>query len=58
MPLHIVAASAAFNMTIGLVLIFLVGFPVVVNVLIGFMAAQMRGEHEQNREYERRHPSA
>jgi hypothetical protein len=51
-------ASAAFNMTFGLIIVFVVGLPVLVNVLLGFIAAQISAEHEENLEYKRQHPPA
>lgn len=50
------AASTALQMTLGLVAVFFVGFPLLVNVLIGFIAAQTLGERQENLEYEREHP--
>jgi hypothetical protein len=52
------AASAAFNMTFGLIIVFIVGLPVLVNVLLGFIAAQVAAEHDENLEYQRQHPPA
>jgi hypothetical protein len=52
------AASAAFNMTFGLIIVFIVGLPVLVNVLLGFIAAQVASEHEENLEFQRQHPPA
>jgi hypothetical protein len=52
------AASAAFNMTFGLIAVFIVGLPVLVNVILGFIAAQVTAEHEENLEFQRQHPPA
>lgn len=52
------AASAAFNMTFGLIIVFIVGLPVLVNVLLGFIATQVAAEHDENLEYQRQHPPA
>ncbi len=51
------AASQAFLMTFGLVIVFLVGLPVLVNVLVVFIAAQVGGERQDNLQYEREHPN-
>ena len=50
-------ASAALNMTLGLIGVFFIALPVLVNVLIGFIAAQVAGERQDNLQYERRNPS-
>ena len=52
------AFSTAFNMTFGLVAVFIVGLPVLINVLIGFIAVQVSAEHAENVEYQRQHPPA
>jgi hypothetical protein len=54
--LHIVflAASAAVSKDIGLIATF-VGIGVIVNVILVFVAIQVRGEHQQNQEH-REHP--
>ncbi|HSZ05302.1 MAG TPA: hypothetical protein VK778_08880 [Solirubrobacteraceae bacterium] len=53
MPL---AASPAFVKTLGLIITF-GGIGVVVNLIIVYIAVQVRGERRQNREYlESRHP--
>jgi len=49
------AISVAAQMTLGLVGVFFVFFPLLVNVLLGFTAAQVMGEHRDNLEYERTH---
>jgi hypothetical protein len=49
------AMSVAWQMTLGLVGVFFVFFPLVVNVMIGFIAAQVMGERRANTEYEREH---
>lgn len=46
----ILAASAAFDKTIGLIATF-GGIGVVVNIIIVYIAVQVRGERRQNREY-------
>ncbi|HEY7892531.1 MAG TPA: hypothetical protein VIC05_10015 [Solirubrobacteraceae bacterium] len=43
-------ASAAVSTDIGLLATFL-GIGVVVNILIVYIAIQVRGEHQQNQEY-------
>jgi hypothetical protein len=48
------AISEAAQMTIGLVAVFFVFFPLVVNVLIGYIVVQVLGERRDNLEYERR----
>jgi hypothetical protein len=52
------AASAALEMTLGLLAVFIVGLPILVNILLGFIAAQVLGERRENLEFERQHPSA
>jgi hypothetical protein len=48
---HVVlAASAAFSKDVGLIITF-GGIGVIVNVLLVYIAIQVRGEHRQNREY-------
>ena len=44
------AASAAFDKTIGLIATF-GGIGVVVNIIVVYIAIQVRGERRQNREY-------
>jgi hypothetical protein len=44
------ASSAAFSKTFGLVITF-GGIGVIVNVIIVYMAIQIRGERRQNQEY-------
>lgn len=44
------AFSKAFNETFGLLVTF-IGIGVVVNVLIVYIAIQVRGEHQRNEEY-------
>ena len=46
----VLAASEAFTKTFGLVVTF-GGIGVVANVLLIYIAIQIRGEHRQNREY-------
>jgi hypothetical protein len=50
LPAMILAASAAFDKTIGLIATF-GGIGVVVNIIIVYIAVQVRGERRQNREY-------
>jgi hypothetical protein len=50
------ALSVAAQMTLGLVGVFFILFPVLVQGLIGFAAAQVIGERADNVEYERQHP--
>jgi hypothetical protein len=40
--------------TIGLLAVFLVLFPALAHVLIGFAVAQVLGERRQNQEYQKR----
>ena len=49
----LLAASEAFNKTVGLIATF-GGIGVVVNVIIVIIALQIRGERQQNREYRER----
>lgn len=49
------AISVAAQMTLGLVGVFFVFFPLLVNVLLAFIAAQVLGERQDNLEYERAH---
>ena len=42
-------------MTLGLVGVFFIFFPLLVNVLLGFVAVQVVGERHENIEYERSH---
>jgi hypothetical protein len=53
------AASKAFSMTVGLIATF-GGIGVVVNIIVVFIAVQIRGERRQNQEYlaSRRPPGA
>jgi hypothetical protein len=46
----ILAASAAFSKDFGLIATF-GGIGVVVNVIVVYIAIQVRGEYRQNREY-------
>ncbi len=46
----LLATSAAVTKDIGLLATFL-GIGVVVNLIIVFIAIQVRGEHQQNQEY-------
>jgi hypothetical protein len=45
----LLAASAAFSKDVGLLATFL-GIGVIVNVIVVFIAVQVRGEHQQNRQ--------
>jgi hypothetical protein len=49
----LLAVSAAVSKDIGLIATF-GGIGVVVNVIIVFIAVQVRGEHQQNQEYRER----
>jgi hypothetical protein len=52
------AASQAFSKTVGLIITF-GGIGVIVNVILIYIAVQIRGERRQNREYlESRRPPA
>jgi hypothetical protein len=46
----VLAASAAFSKTFGLIVTF-GGIGVIVNVIIVYIAVQIRGERRQNEEY-------
>jgi hypothetical protein len=46
----VLAASKAFSETFGLIITF-GGIGVIVNVILVYIAVQIRGEHRQNREY-------
>jgi hypothetical protein len=46
----LLAASAAFSKDVGLIITF-VGIGVVVNVIVVYMAIQIRGERSQNQEH-------
>ncbi len=50
MPL---AISAGLDATLGLVGVFFVAFPLLVNGLVVYIIAQIAGERAQNREYKR-----
>ncbi len=50
MPL---AISAGLDATLGLVGVFFVAFPLLVNGLVVYIAAQVIGERAQNQAYER-----
>jgi hypothetical protein len=50
MPL---ALSASVDATLGLVIVFFVAFPLLVNGLIAYAAAQVAGERSQNQAYAR-----
>lgn len=51
------AVSEAVAMTLGLAGVFFIALPILVNVLIGFAAAQVAGERQDNLQYEREHPN-
>ena len=55
----ILASSAAFSKTFGLIVTF-GGIGVIVNVILVYIAVQIRGERRQNQEYleSRRPPGA
>ena len=55
----VLAASEAFVKTFGLIVTF-GGIGVIVNLIIVYIAIQVRGERRQNQEYmdSRRHPPA
>lgn len=55
----VIAASEAFSKTVGLIATF-GGIGVVVNVIVVYIAVQIRGERRQNKEYlvSRRPPSS
>jgi hypothetical protein len=46
----LLAPSAAFSKDVGLIVTF-VGIGVVVNLIVVYLAVQVRGERSQNREY-------
>ncbi len=54
----LLASSAAFSKTIGLIIVF-VGIGVLVNLIIVYILVQVRGERRQNQDYlaSRRPPS-
>lgn len=47
----VLAAMTAWKATFGLVVVFFVGFPLLLHGLIGFAAAQSIGEHRENEEF-------
>jgi hypothetical protein len=49
----VLATSQAFSKTVGLIITF-GGIGVIVNVIIVFIAIQIRGERRQNQEYRNR----
>jgi hypothetical protein len=51
------AVSEAVAMTLGLLGVFFIGLPILVTVLIAFIAAQVAGERQDNLQYERQHPN-
>jgi hypothetical protein len=46
----VLAASEAFSKTVGLIATF-GGIGVIVNIIVVYIAIQVRGEHRQNQEY-------
>ncbi|MEA2280292.1 MAG: hypothetical protein QOK21_899 [Solirubrobacteraceae bacterium] len=46
--LTLIGLSQAWKMTLGLVVVFFVAFPILVQGLIMFAASVARGEHEAN----------
>ena len=50
-----VVGLSAWSATFGLVVVFFVIFPVLVQGLIAFAIAQAMGERAENQEYARRH---
>ena len=50
-----VLALSAFSATIGLVVVFFVAFPVLVQGLLAFIVAQAIGERAENQEYAATH---
>jgi len=46
----VLAASEAFSKTVGLIATF-GGIGVIVNLIVVYIAIQVRGEHRQNQEY-------
>lgn len=51
MLLALTLALTATKATVGLVVIFFVGFPILANVLIGVAVAQVNGEKVENDRY-------
>jgi len=49
----LLASSPAWEATLGIVGVFFVAFPLLVNGIIGFIAAQVLGERAQNQAYAR-----
>jgi hypothetical protein len=45
----LLASSAAFGKTFGLLVTF-VGIGIIVNIVVIYIAVQVRGEHQQNQE--------
>jgi hypothetical protein len=45
------AVSKAFSETFGLIATFVIIIGGLVQVLVGYIAVQVRGEHQQNEEY-------
>jgi hypothetical protein len=52
------AALTDVSATLGLVFIFLVLFPILAHVLIGFAIAQVLGERAENQRYKKRSGSS
>ena len=51
------AVSQAVAMTLGLLGVFFIGLPLLVNAIMGLIAAQVASERQDNIEYERQHPT-
>lgn len=49
--------ASAVSVDIGLIAVFFVAFPILVQGLIAFAVAQTLGERKQNRDYQREHGS-
>jgi hypothetical protein len=47
----LLALDAAAKSTIGLAVVFFVAFPLLVHAIIGYIAAQVVGEHRANNAY-------
>jgi hypothetical protein len=51
---RVFAALTDVSATLGLIFIFLVVFPLLAHVLVGFAIAQVLGERKQNQQYKKR----
>jgi hypothetical protein len=49
----VLGASEAFSKTVGLIVTF-GGIGLIVNIIVVYIAIQVRGEHRQNQEYRER----